>query len=62
MRETDSGKKEGNPDPHAEIVNKMAEMISEYFLQMAQLNWPATNAPVKQPTRALLRVPTQNTC
>jgi len=35
---TDSGKKEGKPEPHAEIVNKAAEIMKEYCLPSFMLS------------------------
>jgi len=58
-KETDSVKKLGNPEPHAEIVNRNAEIIKEFFLPILMLRGPAIIAPTKQPINAL---PTTNPC
>ena len=50
---TDSSKNEGKPDPHAEIVNSIAEIIKEYLRPSLILKGPATIAPTKQPKSAL---------
>ena len=52
-KETDSGRKDGNPDPPAEMVKSNADRIREFFLPNCLLTGPANNAPTKHPKRAL---------
>ncbi len=52
----DSGKKDGNPEPQAEIVNKIAENNNDFFLPIALLKKPAPRAPTKHPKSALLTI------
>ena len=53
-RGTDSGKKLGKPEPHADMVNNTADIINDFFLPNMALRYPDTIAPTKQPISALL--------
>ena len=50
---TDSGNRLGRPEPYAEIVKSIAEIINDLFLPILILNFPEVIAPIKQPKRPL---------
>jgi len=52
----DSGKIAGSPDPQAEIANKTAETIKDFFLPIDFEISPAEAAPKSAPKSALLTI------
>jgi hypothetical protein len=56
IREMDSGKKEGRPEPQADMLKRIAAQMSDFFRPMALLIIPALAAPTRAPNKALLTI------